>query len=53
MDAEVAVQRTYRRDDPVPPPIASSILTTTHFEPALDLNTEMAASNRGYRPRSS
>lgn len=52
MDAEIAVQPTYRRDDPAPP-IASSILTTTHFEPALDLNTEMAASNRGYRPRSS
>lgn len=52
MDAEIAVQRTYRRDDP-DPPIASSILTTTDFGPALDLNTEMAASNRGYRSRSS
>ena len=42
MNAEIAVQRTYRRDDPAPL-IASSILTTNHLEPALDLNTEMAA----------
>ena len=52
MDAEIAVQRTYRRDDS-DPPVASSILTTNHLEPALNLNTEMAAFNHGCRPPSS